>query len=96
MTHFLQIFKSSLLKKHKSKEFLRECLPQPNVTCNVLCVTWDMESIFTKFALYESKNECVRTDNLFSPISEVCDGTVSLNKYSWVVVEVVETDYATC
>ena len=37
-----------------------------------------MESIHTKLALYGSKNECARTDNVFSPISEVCDGMVSL------------------
>ena len=37
-----------------------------------------MESIYTDFALYGSKNECARIDNVFSPISEVCDGTVSL------------------
>ena len=32
-----------------------------------------MESIFNELALYGSKNECARTDNVFSPISEVCD-----------------------
>ena len=37
-----------------------------------------MESIYTELALYGTKDECVRTDNVFSPISEVCDGTVSL------------------
>ena len=37
-----------------------------------------MESKYTKLPLYGSKNECARTDNVFSPISEVCDGTVSL------------------
>ena len=31
-----------------------------------------------ELALYESKNECAMTDNVFFPISEVCDGTVSL------------------
>ena len=36
-----------------------------------------MESIFTELALYGSKNECARTAYVFSPISEVCDGTVS-------------------
>ena len=39
-----------------------------------------MESIYTELALYESKDECDRTDNVFSPISEVCDGTVSLTE----------------
>ena len=37
-----------------------------------------MESIYTELALYGSKNECARTDNVFSPTSEVCDGTVTL------------------
>ena len=37
-----------------------------------------MESIYTKLALCGSKKECARTENVFSPISEVCDGTVSL------------------
>ena len=37
-----------------------------------------MESIYTELALYGSKNECARTDTVFLPISEVCDGTVSL------------------
>ena len=37
-----------------------------------------MESIYTELALYGSKNECAKTDNVFSPISEVCDWTVSL------------------
>ena len=39
-----------------------------------------MESIYTELALYGSKNECAMTDNVFSPISEVCDGKVSLGK----------------
>ena len=37
-----------------------------------------MESIYSELALYGSKNECVKTYNVFSLISEVCDGTVSL------------------
>ena len=37
-----------------------------------------MESICTELAHYSSKNECCRTDTVFLPISEVCDGTVSL------------------
>ena len=36
-----------------------------------------MESIYTELALYGSKNECAKTDTVFLPISEVCDGTVS-------------------
>ena len=39
-----------------------------------------MESIHNEFALYGSKNECPRTDNVFFSISEVCNGTVSLTK----------------
>ena len=39
-----------------------------------------MESIYTELGLYGSKNECARTDIVFLPISEVCDGTVSLNR----------------
>ena len=38
-----------------------------------------MESIYTELALYGSKNECARTDTVFLHISEVCDGTVSLD-----------------
>ena len=37
-----------------------------------------MESIYTELALYDSKNMFARTDTVFLPISEVCDGTVSL------------------
>ena len=37
-----------------------------------------MESIYTELALYGSKIECARTDNVFFLISEVFDGTVSL------------------
>jgi hypothetical protein len=39
-----------------------------------------MKSIYTELALYGSKNECARTDTVFLPISEVCDGTVSLRQ----------------
>ena len=39
-----------------------------------------MESIYTELALYGSKNECARTDTVLLPISEVCDGTVSLTE----------------
>ena len=44
-----------------------------------------MESIYTELALYGSKNECARTDNVIFPISEVCDGTVSLSKLSEIL-----------
>ena len=37
-----------------------------------------MESIYTELALYGSTNKCARTDTVFLPISEVCNGTVSL------------------
>ena len=37
-----------------------------------------MENIYTELALYGSTNECATTDTVFLPISEVCDGTVSL------------------
>ena len=40
-----------------------------------------MESIYTELALYGSKIECARTDNVLSPISEICDGTISLMKH---------------
>ena len=40
-----------------------------------------MKSIYTELALYLSKNKCAMTDNVFSPISEVCNGTVSLNSH---------------
>ena len=39
-----------------------------------------MENIYTDLALYGSKNECVRNDAVFLPISQVCNGTVSLIK----------------
>ena len=46
-----------------------------------------MESICTDLALYGSKNECSRTDTVFLPISEVCNGTVSLDLgYSTVIL----------
>ena len=38
-----------------------------------------MEIIYIELALYGGKIECARTDNVFSPISEVCYDTVSLN-----------------
>ena len=37
------------------------------------------EYIYTEKALYGSKKECARTDTVFLPISEVCDGIVSLD-----------------
>ena len=37
-----------------------------------------MESVYTELAHYGSTHECARTDNAFLPISEVCNGTVSL------------------
>ena len=35
-----------------------------------------MESKYTELALVGSKNECPRTDTVFLPISELCDGKV--------------------
>ena len=40
-----------------------------------------MESTYTKLAPYGSQNELAMTDNVFFPISEVCDGTVSLQTH---------------
>ena len=37
-----------------------------------------MESIYTELALYGSKNEGARSDTVFLPLSEVCDGMISL------------------
>ena len=37
-----------------------------------------MESIYTELGLYDRKNEYATTDTVFLPISEVCNGTVSL------------------
>ena len=37
-----------------------------------------MESIYAELALHGSKHLCARPDKGFSPISEVCDGTVFL------------------
>ena len=51
-----------------------------------------MESIYTEFALNGSKHLCARTYNVFIPISEVCDGTVSLSMpniktvFHWLLV----------
>ena len=36
-----------------------------------------MESIYTNLACYGSKNECARTDSVFLPIYDVCNGTIS-------------------
>ena len=41
-----------------------------------------MKSIYTELAVYGSKNLCARTENFFSPISEVCNGTVSLHSFA--------------
>ena len=45
-----------------------------------------METIYNELALYGSKNLCARTDTVFLPISEVCDGTVSRYKDMLLVV----------
>ena len=41
-----------------------------------------MESTNTELALYGSQKECAKTDNIFFPISEFCDGMVSLLNYN--------------
>ena len=40
-----------------------------------------MKIINTELALYGSKNECARTDNVFMSISEVCNCTISLDSF---------------
>ena len=42
----------------------------------------NIENIYTELALYGSKDESARTDNVSIPISEVCNGMVSLKKSS--------------
>ena len=39
-----------------------------------------MGSIYTELTLSSNKNYCAGTDTVFLPISEVCNGTVSLCK----------------
>ena len=39
-----------------------------------------MESLYPELALCGTKNKCARTDTVFSPISEVSEGTVSLSQ----------------
>ena len=39
-----------------------------------------MKSIYTELALYGTKNEGAKTEKVLFPISEVCDGTVSLKR----------------
>ena len=39
-----------------------------------------MRNIYAELALHGIKNECARTNTVFLPISEVCDGMVSLNR----------------
>ena len=38
----------------------------------------DKEGIYPELSLCGGKNECARTDTVFFPISEVSEGTVSL------------------
>ena len=52
-----------------------------------------MESIYTGLALYGSINECARTETVFLPVSEVCNGTVSLTSdifYSKNIYDILE------
>ena len=37
-------------------------------------------SIYTELALYGNKKEFARTGNVYLPISEFCDGSVSLDE----------------
>ena len=46
-----------------------------------------MKSIYPELALYGGKIECARTDNAFFPLSEVCDGTVSLANWKTLKVK---------
>ena len=46
-----------------------------------------MESIYTEIALYGSKNWCARTYIVFLPISEICNGTVSLIFYELLLTK---------
>ena len=43
-----------------------------------------MESIYTELDLYGSKKSCAKTDTVLLPISEVCDGTVSLTSENFL------------
>ena len=45
-----------------------------------------MESIYTELALYSSNKQYARTDTVFLPISEVCNGTVSVTmaRYKYI------------
>ena len=45
-----------------------------------------MESTYTELALKGSKSECARTDTVFLPISEVCNGMVSLKYFQCIAV----------
>ena len=51
-----------------------------------------MESIYTELALDWSKNEGARTDNAFSPISEVCDGRVSPSKIAYFLGKKIQPE----
>ena len=46
-----------------------------------------MKSIYPELAFYVGKIECARTDNAFIPLSEVCDGTVSLANWKTLKVK---------
>ena len=50
-----------------------------------------MENIYAELAFDDSTNECARTETVFSSISEVCDGTVSLStlKYEYSLLNEV-------
>ena len=67
-------FKPSVLK-WKTKKYIEISFSQSQGSQGS---QGDMEIMYTELALYERTNLCARTDNIFSPISEVCNGTVSL------------------
>ena len=56
------------------------------IKCGLLkdYLNWVIDSVNSKFAFSESKNECSRTKNFFPSLPEVNTGTVALKKFaSW-------------
>ena len=50
----------------------------------------DMKSIYTELALYGSKNESARNDNVLCPISEICNSMVSLKELQVFSISVIQ------
>ena len=46
-----------------------------------------MASMYTKLALYGNTKKCAWTDTVFLPISEVCNGRVSLS-INWLTLHI--------